>query len=198
MAKYIKYNLKTRINTGTGQGLVWTDAPGPECSMPYSEDNLAIARAEAYGEVTVVPDDRDLETIRAELISAMSAACNAAIVGGVDVALSDGITYHFSLKIEDQIDLKAQADEVRAGAETVAYHADGEDCTFYSAADFALIAQAASDWVTYHKTYYNSLRKYIRSMETPDELDAVTYGMEIPEAYRTEVLEQIMSQMEGT
>ena len=56
MAKYIKYNLKTRINTGTEPEPVWTDAPGPECSMPYSEDNLALARAEAYGEVTVEDD----------------------------------------------------------------------------------------------------------------------------------------------
>ena len=198
MPKTIRFNLKTHINTGTEQAPVWQDAPGPECSMPYSEENLSLAQAEAYGEFTVVPDERELETIRAELIAAMSAACNAAIVGGVDVTLGDGNTYHYSLTAEDQINLISLQSMVAAGADAVPYHADGEACRYYSAADFTAIANAATAWVLYHQSYFNSLKQYILSMETTDELDAVTYGMEIPEAYRTEVLAQIMSQMEGT
>lgn len=194
--KRIKYKLNYRTNTGTEQEPVWQEAPGPECSMPYSEDNLSIARAEAYGEVTVVLDDRELETIRAELIAAMSTACNAAITGGVDVTLGDGNTYHYSLTAEDQINLISLQSMVAAGADAVPYHADGEACRYYSAADFTAIAQAATAWVLYHQSYFNSLKQYILSAETPEELDAVTYGMEIPDAYRTEVLAQIMSQME--
>ena len=54
--KTIKYNLKTRINTGTKESPVWEDREGPECSMPYSEANLAIAQAEAFGEVNIEDD----------------------------------------------------------------------------------------------------------------------------------------------
>ena len=195
--KLIKYNLRTRINTGTEREPVWEYVQGPECSMPYSEVNLSLARTEAFGEVTVVPDNRELEFIREELISAMSSACSAAIVGGVDITLGDGTTSHYSLTAEDQINLMSLQSMVAAGAETVPYHADGEACRYYTAEEFNIIAQAATSWVLYHQSYFNSLKQYIRALETPEALEVVTYGMEIPETYRTEVLSQIMSQTEG-
>ena len=54
--KIIKYNLIAKVNTGTEEAPVWEERKGPECSMPYSEANLALAEAEAFGEVTVEDD----------------------------------------------------------------------------------------------------------------------------------------------
>lgn len=54
--KTIKYYLKYKINTGTEENPVWEETQGPECSMQYSEANMAIAQAEAYGEITVEDD----------------------------------------------------------------------------------------------------------------------------------------------
>lgn len=49
MAKIIQYHLKTIMEDGA-------ERQGAACSMPYSEQNLAIAEAEAFGEVTVTDD----------------------------------------------------------------------------------------------------------------------------------------------
>lgn len=139
----------------------------------------------------VVPGP-DIETERAVKIAAMSAACNAAITGGVDVELSDGITYHFRLTEEDQINLytiKAMAD---AGVEKIPYHADDGWCQYYSAADALAIADAATSWKLYHQSYFNSLKQYILSLETAEEIDAVTYGMDIPEQFQSDVLKDLI------
>lgn len=54
--KTIKYYLKYNINTGTEENPVWLETQGPECSMQYSEANMAIAQDEAFGQVTVEDD----------------------------------------------------------------------------------------------------------------------------------------------
>lgn len=139
------------------------------------------------------PVDGSVELVRENIITQMSAACSAAIIGGVDVTLSDGKTYHFSLTLEDQLNLLSLQGMLAAGAEAVPYHADGEECRYYSAADFNTIAEAATYWKLYQESYFNSLRGYIRSMETMAELLTVTYGMSIPEEFRTEVLKGMMA-----
>ena len=80
--------------------------------------------------------------------------------------------------------------------EDVPYHADGEECSYYSAADFGRIADAATRWKLYQESYFNALRGYILALETVTELRGVTYGMDIPEAYRTDVLRALLAQQE--
>ena len=142
-----------------------------------------------------VPDDGSVEIVRENIINQMSAACNAAIVGGVDVTLSDGKTYHFSLQLEDQLNLLSLQGMIANGAEAVPYHADGEECRFFSTDDFTAVTTAATDWKLYNESYFNSLRAYIQSMETMEELLAVEYGMEVPLEYQTDVLRQITAQI---
>lgn len=189
MAKIIAYHMKTISEDGV-------ETKGAACSMPYSEENLKIAQAEAFGEVTVTDDGTGPGITPEMVIAAMSEACAAAITGGVDVALSDGQTCHFSLTLEDQMNLMSLQALVDAGAEAVPYHADGEDCRYYSAADFHTITQAATMWKMYQESYFNSLRSYIQSLESEDDLEAVRYGMEIPEAFQTDVLRQLMGGMQ--
>lgn len=145
-----------------------------------------------------VPDDGSVEIVRENIINQMSAACNAAIVGGVDVMLSDGKTYHFSLQLEDQLNMLSLQGMIASGTEAVPYHADGEECRFFSMDDFTAVTTAATNWKLYNESYFNSLRAYIQSMDTMAELLAVEYGMEVPLEYQTDVLRQIMSQMGGT
>lgn len=139
-----------------------------------------------------------LTFVRARKIEQMSQSCNDAIVSGVDVVLSDGNTHHFSLTIEDQLNLISLQGMLSSGAEAVPYHADGEECRYYSADDFTAVATAATNWKLYNESYFNSLRAYIQSMDTMAELLAVEYGIEVPLEYQTDVLRQIMSQMGGS
>lgn len=142
------------------------------------------------------PYDDALERAIAEKIAEMSATCNAVIENGVDVELSDGETYHFSLTTQDQLNLTTLDAMVRSGATQIPYHADGELCKFYIAADIAAIVQAAKDWTSYHITYFNSLQCYIHSLQSIEEVGAITYGVPVPEEYQSEVYKAIIHDMD--
>lgn len=143
------------------------------------------------------PADATLEYIQTAKIEQMSKACNETITAGFSLALSDGKEHHFSLSLEDQLNLLSLQGMLSAGATAVPYHADGEDCVYYSAEDFTQIATAATSWKMYHESYFNSLRAYIQSIETVTEAAAVQYGDTIPEAYQTEVFQQLIAQQNG-
>ena len=83
--KKIKYYLKIQKNTGTEEEPVLEDAAGPLCMMPYSEENLTLAEAEAFGEVTVEDDGLpapEVDPTQEERLSALEAAMLEMILGG--------------------------------------------------------------------------------------------------------------------
>lgn len=118
------------------------------------------------------------------------------IAQGVDVTLSDGSTEHFSLTERDQTSLFGLQAQVAIGAENIPWHTSDEDehCKFYSNADMAKITSSALSYVTWHVTYFRDLRIYIRSLESKEEVEQVTYGMNIPEAYQSEPLKAMLAQ----
>lgn len=134
-----------------------------------SAEDIA-ADFEAWWEYTPGTKAQSVEDVRTETVAQMSATCNAAIVGGVDVTLTGGETKHFSLTLEDQLNLLSLQGRVASGADSVPYHADGEECSYYSAADFGRIADAATRWKLYQESYFNALRGYILALETVTEL----------------------------
>ena len=142
------------------------------------------------GEPEPVPNPVDVESlafITQSKIKEMSHACQMAIENGFDIELNDGNTHHFSLTIQDQLNLMT----LSAAAETeelIAYHADGEQCVFYTAEEIKAIVAAAQALKTYETTYFNALKSYINSLETIEEVSAITYGVEIPPEFQTEVL----------
>ena len=86
---------------------------------------------------------------------------------------------HYSLTEHDQTELLAQAQAVKEGAQAVPYHADGELCRMYPAAEFSALAQAAMEHVFYHRTYCNHVNAWIARAGL-DELAAIEYGAELP------------------
>lgn len=125
------------------------------------------------------PDPVSLEDKRAAKTAAMSAACNAAITAGMDVETTQG-TEHFSLQETDQINLTAAVTAVQQGAAGYPYHADGELCRMFSAAEIGAVGQASIAHKLYHTTYCNHLFAWIRRA-TASELTGITYGAELPE-----------------
>lgn len=146
-------------------------------------------------EESEIPADASFEFVQEAIIQKMSAACNAVITNGVDVVFPDGTISHFSLKLEDQNNLISLQLMLATGYEAVPYHADGEECRYYTTDEFTLIATTATTWKMYHESYFNSLRSYIRAMQTTEEMLAVVYGMPIPEEYQSQPLQQMMAQM---
>lgn len=141
-----------------------------------------------------IPHKSTVDLIKETVIAKMSTACNAAITSGIEVVLSDGKTHRFSLKLEDQLNLMSLQGLIHAGAKAVPYHSDGEECQYYSAEDFQIIANAATAWKIYQESYFNSLRVYIQSLTTITDLSSIHYGDQIPDEYMTDVFKMLLQQ----
>ena len=175
--KIIRYLYRHTVNIGTEEepNYVTTEV---EQTPRYSEDALAIAKRQAYnGEYTIEeePDNRPLDVIRADKMAELSASCNAAITDGMDVETTQG-TEHFSLQETDQINLTTALSAVQSGASGYPYHADGQLCRLFTAAEIQAIAAASVKHKLYHTTLCNHLLTWARRAETREELSSITYA----------------------
>jgi hypothetical protein len=122
----------------------------------------------------------------------MKSICNKTIINGFNIILSDGQNSHFSLQITDQLNISKLNERAQKGENNLPYHADGELCRFYSAKDIMAINRKMEDFIEYHTTYYNSLKNYINSLENEENIAQVTYGMDIPLEYQSEVFKNLL------
>lgn len=151
-----------------------------------------------YVEPTPEPEEAlTFEELIEYKVSEMNNAQQQVIVAGVNVTLTDGSVEHFTLSDHDQTSLMALQTEVESGTEFIPWHNSNETehCKFYANADMALITSTALNYVIYHVTYFRDLRIYVRSLTTEDELNAVVYGMPIPEKFQSEPLKAMMTGM---
>ena len=151
---------------------------------------------EVEPEIHIAPEIIDEEAemtidfVRSAKLSEMSRTCNQIIEAGFDITLNEDVE-HFSLTTQDQLNLISLGAMAQAGMEPIPYHADGEICRFYSAVEMNQIVAAATAFKIYQTTYYNALKNYINSLETIEEISAITYGIELPEEYKSEVLKAL-------
>ena len=134
------------------------------------------------------PSDAERAAKEAE----MSAACNAAIVAGMDVATTQG-TEHFSLKETDQINLTTAYNAVVAGVPQYPYHADGALCRMFSADEIKAISAASIQHKMYHTTLCNHLLTWARRADTEEELEGITYSADNLPADLAQNMAQIMA-----
>lgn len=137
------------------------------------------------------PEDITVDYAKTLKIKEMNQTCQNTIFTGIDVVLSDGESHHFSLTEYDQVNLFKLETLAHSGAETLPYHEDDKPCKFFPAEDIITIANAATNYVTYHTTYTNSLKSYIKSLRSLNTISRVYYGIEIPEKYQSEVWKAI-------
>lgn len=142
------------------------------------------------------PTDQIYETtfefIKSSKIKEMSNVCNQIITNGFDTILSDGEQHHFSLTIQDQLNLITLSSLVSSGEQEIPYHADDELCKYYSAQDIMTIVAKATEFKTYHVTYFNSLKAYIESIDNIEDTSRIVYGVDIPEEYQSEILKGLL------
>ncbi len=129
-----------------------------------------------------------LDYLKTQKIKEMSYYCNQAIVNGFDVELSDGRTHHFSLTVQDQLNLITLSAMVTAGETTIPYHADGELCRYFSTDDIDAIIKTATVFKAYQTTYFNSLKIYIQALDNREAVSNIYYGVDIPKEYKPDVL----------
>lgn len=133
-----------------------------------------------------VEEDMTLEFIRTSKINEMSYDCRMTIENGFDLELR-GETHHFSLNTQDQLNLITLSTLAQTQS-LIPYHADGEACIFYTSEEIGEIVETATAFKIYHTTYYNALKGYINALDTIEAISAITYGTEIPEEYKSDVL----------
>lgn len=148
---------------------------------------------EAIPPAPIAEDDPDimLDYIRQSKIAQLSNACRQTIEDGFDLNVH-GIQRHFSLSTQDQLNLMNLSTLAQTQS-FIPYHADGEECQFYTSQEINEIVAAATEFKIYHTTYYNALKIYVNALQTIEEISAVEYGMEIPEEFKTNILKIIES-----
>ena len=136
-----------------------------------------------------------LDELRAAKRREAAAECERIIYAGVSVTLADGSVEHYALTIEDQLNLFGKQIQVSAGQSQIEYHADGQPCRYYTAADMQAIIQAAMWHVSYHTTYCNAINMWIAGVGTAEELQAVFYGADVPPEYQSDVLQAYLTEI---
>lgn len=160
-----------------------------------TEETIVVEPTEVQEEGTDELDETDeaVAYVKEMKLRRISNDCEMAIVAGVDVELSDGKTHHFSASLEDQINLLSLYSMALGGENHIPYHADGELCKYYSAADIIAIVNAVTTHKTFQTTYHNGLKAYVESLNDIGEISAVYYGMDVPVEYQSVILQQMYS-----
>jgi hypothetical protein len=138
------------------------------------------------------PEEPTTEYIRSVKLLEMKNASQQAITDGFDVVLFDGASHHFSLTPAEQLNILRLKLRMIDGEDNLPYHAVGEASQFYSGVDILSITSGMDNHIDYHNVYYNSLENYINNITDNIEISEVTYGMEIPEEYQSEVLKTLL------
>lgn len=129
----------------------------------------------------------DIEYVRTAKIKAMSNACHRAIESGFDLYIN-GAEKHFSLTTQDQLNLMSLS---TLDSDLIPYHADGEEVVFYSPEEIQRIINAANTLRIYQTTYFNTLKTYINALTTIEDIDAIEYGVDIPDEYQSDVFKAL-------
>lgn len=129
-----------------------------------------------------IEEDVTIDYVKDVKILEMSKVCKKVITEGFDIILNDGNNYHFSLTIEDQINL-LNISNMMTTDEKIIYHADGERCRYFSKEDMSMIINKANNFKTYHTTYFNCLKAYITTLRDFETIESITYGIDLPDKF---------------
>lgn len=124
----------------------------------------------------------DIEQLKQSKITALSATCEQTIYNGLELELSEGIE-RFEYKDKDQTNIKAMFDAVVFGATCYPYQSEDGNCRVYTAQDIITLYTSLEGLRTAQLTYYHQLKDIVNTLETAEEINAVTYGQELEGEY---------------
>lgn len=117
--------------------------------------------------------DADLEFVREMKLKELSNACKNAIIAGFDYGGE-----HYSLTIEDQMELTAQYENAKNGL-GCQYHADGKNYRKYSIQEITEMYYLMVEHRMKCKFHFNELKQYVNSLSTLSEISAVNFDTEL-------------------
>lgn len=157
-----------------------------------SDDEYILSDDNSVWEQPVVPEPQTpiLDDLKKSKKQEMANACEQTIYNGVDIDLKSG-REHFSLTIQDQLNLMNKKNELKTQETQFKYHADGKPFIYFSKEEMEKIVKETDDFIEYHRVYCNSLYIYIETLKLKEEVERVKYGMEVPIEYRSAILQEM-------
>lgn len=151
----------------------------------YSEDTGFVINEKRVREL--------LQAAKNAKIDEFNTICEETIYKGTDVTLKDGSVLHFTLDDKDQANLSGIAIELITGATIIMWHEDdhSKPCRFFDADDGWTIIKTMTTFKTFHVTYFRDARIYIESLTDENTVRSFSYGDDIPEEYKSDVLKSI-------
>lgn len=190
---YIYICLNEREGTTEQVPIGYNESATEEKYFEYEYDELVVESGTIdIEDVKTNPNVYLYYNQKNKIHNKISNVCEGIIHNGFDVELSDGLR-HFSLTSNDQLNIFGLQAMIANGQSEIEYHSDGQPCKFYSVDDANKIIRAAMTFKTYNTTYCNALNMWIKNTTSIDELNAIYYGIEIPEQYQTEVLKSLLA-----
>ena len=110
-----------------------------------------------YEPVVDEVEELTIDYIRSAKLAELKHECNKAITEGFDMKLSDGETRHFTLSVDDQINLLTQA---------------------YFNEDMQAVIVAMNNFKVKHMNHLKELEEYVNSLTSIAEINKVSYRKE--------------------
>ena len=129
------------------------------------KDNIIYYGSMADSHIVMLQILDTKNVVRTSKIAELKYHCNKAITNGVNIKLSDGETRHFSMSLEDQINLL-----------TMAYLADE---SIYSSEDMKTIIAETNAFKNSHIAKFKQLENRVNSLNTIQEISTVNYHEEV-------------------
>lgn len=133
----------------------------------------------------------ELEQLKASKLQELAAKCATLITDGFYVGEE-----HYSFDVNDQANILAWAEQAKGG-KSVPYHADGELCRVYTAAEFLQLVGVATFHKVSHQTYHNCLKQQVLAMADADTVKAVQYGITTLTGTYKDTYDNIMEAITG-
>ena len=131
------------------------------CLLSAIESNEEIKFAEEtvieYEPIVDEIEELTIDYIRSAKLAELKYECNKAITEGFDMELGDGETRHFTLSVDDQINLLTQA---------------------YFNEDMQTVIVVMNNFKVKHMTHLKELEEYVNSLDSIEEIAKVTYRKE--------------------
>lgn len=127
-----------------------------------------------------------LEELKEYKIAQFSKMGREVIFAGTDVTLINGIVKNFTYNMEDQSNLLNAIFIIQTlGDLTISlpYHGHAEPCELYNAKDILAVYFTLQFYSTRIQTEVNMRNNWVRSCETKEEVEAITFETPLPEAW---------------
>lgn len=182
--------------SGTGR-VVATDKSVADCIVAsnlkdrYLLKGVPVPEGCPYIQVSLVPIDEDeynslidqestnvevgMRRFKQTKIEELRNICNESILAGLQVELSDKNLHHFTLSIEDQLNLLEIRNLIAAGETEFVYHESDGEYKLFSKEDMEKIILEAFRHKQHKLIRFNKLKQYVNQLASLDAISKVSY-----------------------